>query len=373
MVVITKTRDACHHRRPTGDHRLSTLATTHAALITGLLEQFAAEGIPVPRPPPLPTTPGEAATALFSIAAQTRTLVFSVWADEDGDTLIAGTSFFIARADAPEHQGLLGQDRLPVRQPFAPALHASLSEAIQALSRRGQDDARPARGTVAYPPDASDPDVLFWVTFQDGPLAPSVTAYARDRQLRAAQPDFASLNLGASEAAFLTERFLRLDTLFQGQPVVFSGARGTGRSTSLHAAMEALPDFTNVLVALEHPRAVDARLGIVRVSDTTPLAQVVRAFLRQDPDVILADEPRGAQDLQLLINSALTGHGTVFVLEAESPEAVLARLHEALPEVPVTPLIVHHALDAATGKPVRTLHTVTRDESGQSHLRPYGA
>ncbi|MCP3163525.1 ATPase, T2SS/T4P/T4SS family [Myxococcus qinghaiensis] len=350
---------------------MSTPATTPSELIAGLLAQFAAEGIPVPRPPPLPTSAEDAAAALFSIAAQTRTLVFSVWADEDEDVLTAGTSFFIVRADAPDHQGLLGQDRLPVRQPFAPELHPSLSQAIHALSRRGHDAERPARGTVAHPPDASDPDVLFWVTFQDGPVAPSVTAYARDRQLRAAQPDFASLNLGASEAAFLTERFLRLDTLFQGRPVVFSGARGTGRSTSLHAAMAALPDFTNVLVALEHPRAVDVRLGIVRVGDTPPLAQVVRAFLRQDPDVILADEPRGAKDLELLINSALTGHGTVFVLEAESPEAFLARLHEALPEVTVAPLIVHHALDAATGTPRRTLYTVTRDDSGQDHVKAW--
>lgn|GEM_PF-4418319 len=350
---------------------MSPPATTPSELIAGLLAQFAAEGISVPRPPPLPTSAEDAAAALFSIAAQTRTLVFSVWADEDEDVLTAGASFFVVRADAPEHQGMLGQDRLPVRQPFVPELHPSLSQAIHALSRRGHDAERPARGTVAHPPDASDPDVLFWVTFQDGPVAPSITAYARDRQLRAAQPDFASLNLGASEAAFLTERFLRLDTLFQGRPVVFSGTRGTGRSTSLHAAMAALPDFTNVLVALEHPRAVDARLGIVRVDDTPPLAQVVRAFLRQDPDVILADEPRGAKDLELLINSALTGHGTVFVLEAESPEAVLARLHEALPEVAVAPLIVHHALDAATGTPRRTLYTVTRDDSGQDHVKAW--
>lgn len=325
----------------------------------------------MPSPPPLPASAGDAAAALFSIAAQTRTLVFSVWADEDGDVLTAGASFFIVRADAPGHPGMLGQDRLPVRQPFAPELHASLSQAIHALSRRGHDAERPARGTVAHPPDASDPDVLFWVTFQDGPLAPSVTAYARDRQLRAAQPDFASLSLGASEAAFLTERFLRLDTLFQGRPVVFSGARGTGRTTSLHAAMAALPDFTNVLVALEHPRAVDARLGMVRVGDATPLAQVLRAFLRQDPDVVLADEPRAAKDLEMLINSALTGHGTAFVLEAESPEAVLAKLKEALPGVPVAPLIVHHALDAASGQPVRTLHTVTQDDSGQSQVRAW--
>ncbi|NTX09909.1 Flp pilus assembly complex ATPase component TadA [Myxococcus sp. CA056] len=353
---------------PHGSPRLSTLATTLSALIAGLLEQFADEGIPVPSPPPLPASPEEAAAALFSIAARTRTLVFSVWADADGDDLTAGASFFTVRADAPGHQGMLGQDRLPVRQPFAPALHASLSEALHTLSQRGQDEARPARGTVAYPPSAEDPDVLFWVTFQEGPVAPSVTVYARDRQLRAAQPPFTALGMKPSEAAFLTERFLRLDTLFQGQPVVFSGARGTGRSTSLHAAMEALPDFTNVLVALEQPRAVDARLGMVKVGDTAPLAQVVRAFLRQDPDVILADEPRGPQDLQVLINSALTGHATAFVLEAQSPEAVLAKLHEALPEVPVTPLIVHHVLDAATGKPVRTLHTVTRDDSGQSHV-----
>ncbi|WP_342378297.1 ATPase, T2SS/T4P/T4SS family [Myxococcus stipitatus] len=336
---------------------MSIRATTPAELISGLFEHFSTEGIPVPAPPPPPASPLEAAAALFSLAAQTHTHVFSVWSDVEAEETVAGASFFILRPDAPGHEGLLGQDRRAVRQPLTPELFASMHQALATFTRRGHDAARPARGTVT-----STPEAHFWVTFQESPGSTTIAAFARDETLRAAQPPFSTLlNLGAPEAAFLTERLLRLDTLFQGRPVVFSGERGSGRSTSLHAALEALPDFTNTLAALEHPRAVDARFGTVRVGDGTTLAQVLRALLRQDPDVVVADEPRTTEDLQLLLHSSLTGHATVFTLEAASPEAALAKLREALPEAPVAPLIVHHTRNEATGQTERSLHTVTQE------------
>lgn len=346
---------------------MSTRATTPAEMISGLLEQFATEGIPVPTPPPSPSSPLEATAALFSLAARTQTHVFSVWADVEGEETVAGTSFFLLRPESPEHSGLLGQDKQAVRQSLTPELFASMREALSTFTRRGHDAARPERGTVA-----TTPEVHFWVTFQESPGSTTIAAHARDAKLRAAQPPFSTLeNLGAPEATFLTERFLRLDTLFQGQPVVFSGERGTGRTTSLHAALEALPDFTRILAALEQPRAIDARFGTVQVSDTLSLAQAMRALLRQDPDVLVADEPRTAEDLQMLLQSNFTGHATAFTLEAASPEAALAKLREALPEGPVAPLILHHARDAATGKLTRSLHTVSLDGAGQCHVHAW--
>ncbi|AGC41910.1 general secretion pathway protein E [Myxococcus stipitatus DSM 14675] len=341
---------------------MSIRATTPAELISGLLEHFSTEGIPVPAPPPPPASPLEAAAALFSLAAQTHANLFSVWSDVEVEETVSGTSFFLLRPDAPEHSGLLGQDKQAVRQPLTPELFAVMRQALATFTQRGHDARRPARGTVT-----SLPEVHFWVTFEERPGSTTLAAHARDAKLRAAQPPFSALeNLGAPEAAFLTEQFLRLDTLFQGRPVVFSGERGSGRSTSLHAALEALPDFTNTLAALDLPRAVDTRFGTVRVGDGTTLAQALRAFLRQDPDVVVADEPRTAEDLQLLLRSNLTGHATVFTLEASNPEAALAKLREALPEAPVAPLIVHHTRDGSTGKTERSLHAVTQEGTVQA-------
>jgi len=348
---------------------MSSPATTFAALIASLVEHLAAQGHAVPRPPAPPHSPEEAAQALFSIAGQARVSVFSVWCDEDEGVPVAGVSFFFIHPDAPDHTGLLGQERVAVRAAYAPDLHASLSEALARFSGRGRDETRPQRGTVAFPFDAGDdPERLFWVTFQDGPLGPWVTAVARDRQLRADQPPFSALALSSEEAALLEARFRALDDLFRGQPVLFTGARGTGRSTTLHAALGALPDGVNALAALEQPRGVDTRVGTVRVGPSTPLSQVLRAFLRQDPDVVLADEARAPEDLQLLVQSALTGHAVAFSLEAATPEAALARLDAALPDVPLSPLIVHHAVDASTGARTRSLHAVTRDAAGQPRL-----
>ncbi|MCK8499089.1 ATPase, T2SS/T4P/T4SS family [Myxococcus fulvus] len=350
---------------------MSNPVTSFVELLSGLHAGFTAESLVVPEPAARPESPAEAASALFSLAARTGTLVFSVWADAETDE--AGASFFLPVADAPGHEGLLGQQRKPVRQPFARQLHAPLARAIAELSKRGRDTARPGRGTVTYPFGVeTDPEVLFWVTFADSEVAPSIVAHARSRKLRADQQAFSTLSLGREEAVYLTERFLRLDSLFQGTPVVFSGEKGTGRSTSLHAVMEVLPDFTNVLAALEQPRSADARLGTARVGESMPLAQVLRAFLRQDPDVVLADEARTVKDLELLLNCALTGHATAFVLEASSPEAVLEKLREAIPGLPVAPLIVHHSREAS-GALRREIYTVRYGDDGKGLVEAWRA
>ncbi|MCP3101058.1 Flp pilus assembly complex ATPase component TadA [Myxococcus sp. K15C18031901] len=348
---------------------MSTPATTLAALTAGLVDQLAAAGHVVPEPPAAPTTPDEAAKALVSLAGQTRVSLFSVWCAEDEEGVNAGVSFFFLRPDAPGDTSLLGQDRAAVRVAYAPDLHAPLGEALARLGGRGHDEDRPQRGTVAFPFGAGDDaERLFWMTFQDGPLGPWVTAVARDRRLRADQPPFSSLPLSPDDAAFLEARFRTLDALFHGQPVLFTGARGTGRSTTLHAAMGTLPDGVNALAALEQPRSVDVRVGTVRVGPSAPLSQLLRAFLRQDPDVVFADEARTPEDLRMLIQSAFTGHAVAFALEAATPEEVLARLGEAFPGVPLTPLIVHHAVDATTGARALTVHTVTRDGAGHARL-----
>jgi general secretion pathway protein E len=208
---------------------------------------------------------------------------------------------------------------------------------------------------VSFPFEAADPDTVFRVTFADGALGSWVIAHARDRRTRAAFPSFSELPVSAADAAFLEALFLDLGDLFQGQCVLLTGERGSGRTTSLHAAMEALPDNVRALAALEEPRALDSRVGMVRPPESN-MAGTLRAFLRQDPDVVLADEVRTAEELTLMLNASLTGHATVAVFEAKTPEAALARLRELLPAMPVPPLLVHHTRDAESGARTLTVH-----------------
>ncbi|QSQ20751.1 Flp pilus assembly complex ATPase component TadA [Pyxidicoccus parkwayensis] len=325
-------------------------------MIANLLAVLSDAGRRVAEPPAPPLTMEDAALALFSIAAQARAALFSVWAEEEEDGQVAsGISVFFNVPDEPGTEGLLATKREPVRVPLALELYRPLGEAIAELAKRGSEAKRHRRGSVPFPFDAQDPGTVFRVLFTDGELGTWVTATARDRATRAAFPSFSELPLSREDAAFLEDTFFRLDSLFQGKLVVFSGERGSGRSTSLHAAMEALPDDVRGFAALETPRALDPRLAMVNPG-SAGMVNVLRAFLRQDPDVVMADEARTPEELEMLLKASMTGHATAAVIEAPTPVAALARIQEAVPGLPVSPLIVHHVRDAQTGARRITVH-----------------
>lgn len=94
----------------------------------------------------------------------------------------------------------------------------------------------------------------------------------------------------------------------------------------------------------------------------------LRAFMRQDPNLVFADEVRTDEELQMLINASLTGHRTAGVLEAQTPEAALQRVRAAVPDIPVAPLIVHHTVDAQSGARKMALYRVVGDGTGPDRV-----
>ncbi|MCY1014562.1 ATPase, T2SS/T4P/T4SS family [Pyxidicoccus sp. MSG2] len=366
--------------------------STPDAVFAHLLKQLGEVGRAPSRTPASPLTPEALAAALFDVAASTGAALFSVWAAEDprevsgdGDEaeaeeggpatqVNAGISFFFNADASADRVGLLGSERVPVRQPMAQALYRPLGQALAAYAKRGADPRFPLRGGVSFPPGAADPDLEFRVTFRDDALGTWTTARARDREARQAFPSITSLPLSASAGTFLDAHFRQpAQALFRGQWVLLTGAAGTGRSTTLRALMDALPDNVHALAAVEEPKAgAGGAIGMVRVGQALPLAQAVRSFLRQDPDFIFADEVRTLEDVTILCNGALTGHGTACTLEAKSPEEGYAWLTEAMPGVPLMPLIVHHTRDAATGAFAMTLHETTpTDDGGAPRIVPW--
>ncbi|RKH06285.1 hypothetical protein D7V97_22715 [Corallococcus sp. CA053C] len=357
------------------------LPSTPEAVFASLLKHLEDAGRASSEVPTSPKTPEALAAALFGVAAGTGAALFSVWAaedpDENGDEAVtedaepgtrinAGITFFFIAEDAPDRVGLLGAERVPVRQAMDYALYRPLGQALSAYAKRGADPKLPLRGNVSFPAGAADPDLMFRVSFRDDDLGTWTTALARNRETRKAFPSIASLPLAEDASAFLEKYFRELDkALFNGQLVLLTGVSGTGRSTTLRALMDALPDNVNALAAVEDPKGgTGGAIGMVRVGKELTVAQAVRSFLRQDPDLIFADEVRTLEDLRILCNGALTGHGTVCVLEAKTPEDGYAWLTEAMPGLPLLPLIVHHTRDAAAGTFAMTLHETKPTEDG---------
>jgi MSHA biogenesis protein MshE len=93
--------------------------------------------------------------------------------------------------------------------------------------------------------------------------------------------------------------------------VLVTGPTGSGKTTTLYAALNELNSTSNKIITVEDP--VEYRLsGInqVQVNDKIDLSfsRVLRSTLRQDPDIILIGEMRDQETAQIGLRAAMTGH-----------------------------------------------------------------
>jgi general secretion pathway protein E len=138
--------------------------------------------------------------------------------------------------------------------------------------------------------------------------------------------DFASLGFTAEAA----EQMQRLTSLPNGI-VLVTGPTGSGKTTTLYAALKLLNRTASKLFTVEDP--VEYQLAGVNQIQVNPqigldFAHVLRSVLRQDPDVIMVGEIRDLETARIAIQAALTGHLVLSTLHTNSAVATLARLSD---------------------------------------------
>ncbi|MEI6737312.1 MAG: GspE/PulE family protein [Pseudomonadota bacterium] len=117
--------------------------------------------------------------------------------------------------------------------------------------------------------------------------------------------------------------------------VLVTGPTGAGKTTTLYAALSEVDVATQKVITVEDP--VEYRLpGIVQVqvNDKIELtfARVLRATLRQDPDVVLVGEMRDTETVEIGLRAALTGHMVLSSLHTrDAPSAVFRLLDMEAP------------------------------------------
>ncbi|HKN27346.1 MAG TPA: GspE/PulE family protein [Roseiarcus sp.] len=142
----------------------------------------------------------------------------------------------------------------------------------------------------------------------------------RDRGLL----DLPKLGLRAEDE----RRIRRLLDLPHGM-IVITGPTGSGKTTTLATMLSVLNTPFRKILTIEDP--VEYEIAGVNQSQVKPaigltFATALRAFVRQDPDVIMVGEIRDAETANIAIHAALTGHLVLTTLHTETAVAAAPRL-----------------------------------------------
>ncbi len=126
--------------------------------------------------------------------------------------------------------------------------------------------------------------------------------------------------------------------------VLVTGPTGSGKSTTLYAALLALNTPEKNIITVEDP--VEYELdGITQVQVSAKVglnfATGLRAMVRADPDVIMVGEIRDRETAQIAVESALTGHLVLSTLHTNDAPSAITRLVE----MGIEPFLVASALD----------------------------
>jgi general secretion pathway protein E len=111
--------------------------------------------------------------------------------------------------------------------------------------------------------------------------------------------------------------------------IVVTGPTGSGKTTTLATVLSILNEPTRKILTIEDP--VEYEIQGINQSQAKPaigltFATALRAFVRQDPDVIMVGEIRDSETAQIAIHAALTGHLVLTTLHTETAAAAVPRL-----------------------------------------------
>jgi type IV pilus assembly protein PilB len=111
--------------------------------------------------------------------------------------------------------------------------------------------------------------------------------------------------------------------------VIVTGPTGSGKTTTLYAALADLNDVETKILTAEDPVEYDID-GLcqvqVNVEAGLTFAKALRSFLRQDPDVILVGEIRDLETAQIAVQASLTGHLVLSTLHTNDAPSSIVRL-----------------------------------------------
>ena len=183
---------------------------------------------------------------------------------------------------------------------------------------------------------------------------------------RQAQLELASLGYEATDLALLEQAIHRPHGM-----VLVTGPTGSGKTQSLYASLNQLNTPEVNIATVEDPCEIQMTgINQVNVQDKPGLsfAVALRAFLRQDPDILMVGEIRDLETAQIAIQAAQTGHLVLSTLHTNDAPATLVRLRN----MGVAPYNIAASVSLITAQrlvpPLRGLQRTPHPRRG--HLAP---
>jgi len=159
--------------------------------------------------------------------------------------------------------------------------------------------------------------------------------------------------------------------------VLATGPTGSGKSTTLYAAMTEINHPSINIITVEDP--VEFRLHGVNQVQINPragltFAAALRSILRSDPDVVMVGEIRDGETAKISIEAALTGHLVLSTLHTNDAPGAITRLNEMGVEPFLTGSAVSAVLAQRLARKLCThcceMYTPTTDEMIKARVSP---
>jgi general secretion pathway protein E len=154
--------------------------------------------------------------------------------------------------------------------------------------------------------------------------------------------------------------------------VLVTGPTGSGKTTTLYAAMSRLDTSTTNVLTVENPVEYELPgIGQTQVNAAIDLtfATALRAILRQDPDVIMIGEIRDFETAQIAIQASLTGHLVLATLHTNDALSAVTRLTD----MGVEPFLLSSSLlGVLAQRLVRKLCPICKKQDERGRWHPVG-
>jgi general secretion pathway protein E len=162
-------------------------------------------------------------------------------------------------------------------------------------------------------------------------VSTSPTLYGESVVLRILDRRELALNFAALGFSEQSQTQLKAITQVPNGIFLVTGPTGSGKTTTLYAALAALNRSDAKLFTVEDP--IEYHLKgvnqiLVKPQIGLDFANILRSILRQDPDIIMVGEIRDGETAKIAVQAALTGHLVLSTLHTNSAAASITRLRD---------------------------------------------